>query len=97
MPYDTWYGLLLLEDFVNTFKKEKGEYQRILNKKKLVNYRVKNAGFDFNDKGQAGFVMLGLSDQYEFLFRDLRANDNLNMTRLKYKLLKEVRRVVSES
>ncbi|KAG5898451.1 hypothetical protein JTB14_036532 [Gonioctena quinquepunctata] len=57
-------------------------------------HMVKNAGFEFSDKVQAGFAVLGLPSQYVFLARNLRADeDDLNLSKLKSKLLQEERRI----
>ncbi|KAG5898168.1 hypothetical protein JTB14_013212 [Gonioctena quinquepunctata] len=92
--YDTWHGLLLLKDFVNRAKKEDETINEYLTRRNGLYHKVKNAGFEFSEKVQAGFAVLGLPNEYEYLARNLRADeDNLNMSYLKSKLVEEERRI----
>ncbi|KAG5887187.1 hypothetical protein JTB14_016673 [Gonioctena quinquepunctata] len=79
--YDTWHGLLLLEDFVNRAKKEDETINEYLTRRNGLYHKVKNAGFEFSETVQAGFAVLGLPNEYEYLARNLRADeDDLNMS-----------------
>ncbi|KAG5894650.1 hypothetical protein JTB14_017363 [Gonioctena quinquepunctata] len=92
--YDTWHGLLLLKDFVNRAKKEDETINEYLTRRNGLYHKVKNAGFEFSEKVQAGFAVLGLPNEYEYLARNLRADeDHLNMSYLKSKLVEEERRI----
>ncbi|KAG5875682.1 hypothetical protein JTB14_019458 [Gonioctena quinquepunctata] len=92
--YDTWHGLLLLKDFVNRAKKEDETINEYLTRRNGLYHKVKNAGFEFSEKVQAGFAVLGLPNEYEYLARNLRADeDDLNMSYLKSKLVEEERRI----
>ncbi|KAG5899042.1 hypothetical protein JTB14_000066 [Gonioctena quinquepunctata] len=92
--YDTWHGLLLLKDFVNRAKKEDESINEYLTRRNGLYHKVKNAGFEFSQKVQAGFAVLGLPNEYEYLARNLRADeDDLNMSYLKSKSVEEERRI----
>ncbi|KAG5900626.1 hypothetical protein JTB14_005904 [Gonioctena quinquepunctata] len=92
--YDTWHGLLLLKDFVNTAKKETETINEYLTRRNGLYHKVKNAGFEFSEKAQAGFAVLRLLNEYEYLARNLRADeDDLNMSYLKSKLVEEEIRI----
>ncbi|KAG5885122.1 hypothetical protein JTB14_037914 [Gonioctena quinquepunctata] len=55
---------------------------------------VLDTGFEFSEKVQAGFAVLGLPNELEYLARNLRADeDDLNMSYLKSKLVEEERRI----
>ncbi|KAG5888790.1 hypothetical protein JTB14_007066 [Gonioctena quinquepunctata] len=95
--FDTWHGLLLLKDYINTTKASDETINQYLNRRNGLYHKVKNAGFEFSEKMQGGFTVLGLPSQYEHLARNLRADENdLNMSNLKSKLLEEERRICNK-
>lgn len=92
--YDTWHGLLLVRDFVNMQKQSSQSIGDYLMQRNALYNKVKNAGFEFNEKAIAGFALLGLPSEYEYVTRNIRAdNDDLQMTKIKAKLLEEERRI----
>ncbi|KAK9692687.1 hypothetical protein QE152_g34990 [Popillia japonica] len=48
--YDEWHGLLLLQDFVTTKKKNDESINEYLVRRNGLYHKVKNAGFDFSDQ-----------------------------------------------
>ncbi|KAG5868332.1 hypothetical protein JTB14_007396 [Gonioctena quinquepunctata] len=92
--YDTWHGLLLPKDFVNTAKKEDETINEYITRRNGLYHKVKFASFEFSEKVQAGFAVLGLPNKYEYLARNLRADeDHLNMSYPKSKSVEEERRI----
>lgn len=92
--YDTWHGLLLIRDFVNLQKTPEDSIGDYLTKRSTLYHQVKNAGFEFDEKAVAGFALLGLPKEFEFVARNIRADkDELKMTVLKAKLIEEERRI----
>ncbi|KAG5894361.1 hypothetical protein JTB14_031922 [Gonioctena quinquepunctata] len=95
--FNTWHVSLLLKDYINTTKASDETINQNLNRRNGLYHKVKNAGFEFSEKMQGGFTVLGLPSQYEHLARNLRADENdLNMSNLKSKLLEEERRICNK-
>lgn len=92
--YDTWHGLLLLKDFVTTGMKTTETIAQYMSRRNALYRKVCDAGFKLEEIAQAGFAILGLPKEYEYLSRSLRLDKNdLTLASIKAKLLEEERRI----
>jgi hypothetical protein len=94
---DAYHGLLVVKEYVNAAKSEEESINDYISRRRDLHGKASDAGFEFTEKNQCGFALLGLPDEYESVCRGFRAKagevGDFTHAQVKSRLTEEERKI----